>query len=171
MATTSVYDNNQFAYRKTSRNQAISNKPQKMKRHLPLWFEALLILALIAVAGTVGYILTHPSPHRSPVAIATDFIEKVSAGNYVGAASDVDPADRAKALSLMQSQNGVPGGFFTGIHSTKVGSSNVTGDTGSAVIQACNASLACVDLPAVPSVKVDGSWYVSWIPLLQSTAT
>jgi hypothetical protein len=153
MATTSVYDNNQFSYRKTSRNQTMSNAPRKMRRHLPLWLEALLVLALIAGLGTGGYILTHPSPHRSAVAIAGDFIQKVSAGNYAGAAADVDPANRAQALTYMEAQNGMPGGVFDGTHSTKLGSSNVTGTTATVVIQACNSSLACVDLPPVQASR------------------
>ena len=69
----SAYDDNHFAYRKPTRNQTMVGAERKMKRHLPLWLDVLIILVLVAAAGTVGFVLTHPSAHRSPGTIATDF--------------------------------------------------------------------------------------------------
>jgi hypothetical protein len=162
-----IYDNNQFAYRKESRNQQLANAPRKLRRHLPLWADILIVLVIVAALGAGGYYFTHPSPHRSAPAIATNFVEMVGSGNYLAAASDVDPADRSTALTTMRQQGGVPGGDFAGVHSTKLGSSSVTGTTASVVIQACNDSLACNDLPAVPAVEVGGKWYVSWSQLVR----
>jgi cytoskeletal protein RodZ len=163
-----IYDNNQFAYRKESRTEQLANAPRKMRRHLPLWLDILIILVIIGGLGAGGYFLTHPSPHHSSTAIATNFAEMVGSSNYLAAANDVDPADRATALSTMRSQGGVPGGAFADVHSTKLASSSVTGTTGSVVIQSCNVSLACNDLPALPTVEIAGKWYVSWSQLIQS---
>ena len=170
MASTGVYDDNQFAYHKASRHETMTTAPRKMKRHLPIWFDVLILIVLVGAASAVGYVLTHPSPHRSATAIATDFVHQVGSGNYAAAAKDIDPSDSAKALQVLDSTNGMPGGAYAGTGATKPGTSTVTGDTGSVVIQACNASLACNDLPAVPTIEIKGLWYVSWIPLIQSTS-
>jgi hypothetical protein len=168
MASTGVYDDNQFAYRKASRHETMTTASRKLKRRLPLWFDVLIVLVLVGALSAVGFVLTHPSPHRSATAIATDFVHQVGTGNYKAAASDIDPSDSAKALEVLDSTNGMPGGTFAGTGATKLATSSVTGDTASVVIQACNSSLACNDLPPVPCIKIKGLWYVSWIPLLQS---
>jgi hypothetical protein len=168
MSNIGVYEDNQFTYRKPSRHQKMVSAPRKMKRRLPLWFDVLIALVLIGAASAVGYVLTHPSPHRSAVSVANSFVHDVGTGNYKAAAADIDPSDSAKALTVMDSQKGVPGGDFAGIGATKIGTSTVTGQSGSVVIQACNASLACNNLPAIPCIEVNGLWYVSWIPLLES---
>jgi hypothetical protein len=167
----STFNDNQFAYRRATRNEVIASSPRKLKRHMPLWLDAIIVLALLGGAGYVGYVLTHPSPHRSATAIATNFVEQIGSGNLSAAAADVDPADQVSALSTLRSNGGMPGGEFADTHSTKPGSTNVTGTTATVVISACNSSLACNDLPPVPCVEVGGKWYVSWRPLLQSTSS
>jgi hypothetical protein len=168
MSNTGVYDNNQFTYRKPTRHQTMVNAPRKLKRRLPLWVDVLIVLALVGVAGGVGYKFTHPSPHHSAAAIATDFVHQIGTGDYQVAALDVDPVDSAKALAVLESTKGVPGGDFAASGATKLGSSTVTGQTASVVVQACNASLACNDLAPIPCVEIDGLWYVSWVPLLET---
>ena len=163
-----IYDHNQFSFRKESRNQKLANAPRKLRRHLPIWADVLILLVIVGAAGAVGYYFTHPSPHRSAAAITTNFAEMVGSGNYLAAASDVNPADRTTALRTMRSNDGVPGGDFANVHTTKLASSSVTGTTARVVIQACNDSLACNDLPAVPCVEIAGKWYVSWTQLLQA---
>lgn len=168
MSNIGVYDDNQFTYRKASRHQTMINAPRKLKRRLPLWFDVLIVVLIVGAASAVGYVLTHPSPHRSAVAVANNFVHDIGSGNYKAAALDIDPTDSAKALTVFESSKGVPGGAFAGIGATKLGTSNVTGQTASVVIQACNSSLACNNLPAVPCIEISGLWYVSWIPLLES---
>ncbi len=168
MSNIGVFDDNQFTHRKPSRHQTMVNAPRKLKRRLPLWFDVLIVVVLVGAASAVGYVLTHPSPHRSAIAVANDFVHQVGTGNYKQAAADIDPADSAKALAVLKSMKGVPGGAFAGVGATKIGTSSVTGQTASVVIQACNASLACNNLPAVPCIEIKGLWYVSWIPLLES---
>jgi hypothetical protein len=170
MASTGVYDDNQFAYRKASRHETITTAQRKLKRRLPLWFDVLIVIVLVGAASAVGYVLTHPSPHRSADAVATDFVHEIGSGNYHAAAKDIDPSDSAKALEVLESTNGLPGGTFAGTGATKGATSAVTGDTASVIIQACNSSLACNNLPAVPCIEIKGLWYVSWIPLIQSTS-
>ena len=97
----SAYDDNQFAYRKPTRHQTMVGAERKLKRHLPLWLDILIILVVVGGAGAAGWILSHPSAHRSPGTIATDFAVQVGSGNYAAAASDVDPADQAVALKTM----------------------------------------------------------------------
>jgi hypothetical protein len=143
---------------------------RKLRRHLPLWLDVLIILAVVGGAGGAGWVLSHPSAHRSPATIATDFVVQIGSGNYAAAASDVDPADRAPALATLKSDAGVPGGALNGAHATKLGSSTTSGSTASVVVQACNSSLACNNLPVIPCIKIDGAWYVAWTPLLQSLA-
>jgi cytoskeletal protein RodZ len=167
----SAYDDNQFAYRKPTRAQTKLTSERKLRRHLPLWLDALIILILVGGAGAAGWILSHPSAHRSPDTIATDFAVQVGSANYVAAAADVDPADRAAALATLKSDAGVPGGALDGTHSTKLGSSTTSGTTANVVVQSCNTSLACNNLPVIPCIKIDGAWYVAWTPLLQSLAT
>ena len=167
----SAYDDNQFAYRKPTRHQTMVGAERRMKRHLPLWLDILIILIVVGGASAAGWILSHPSAHRSPGTIATDFAVQVGGGDYTAAASDVDPADQAVALKTMRSDAGVPGGVLAGTHSTKLGSQSVSGTTASVVVQACNDSLACNNLPAIPCIEINGKWYVAWTPLLQSLAS
>jgi hypothetical protein len=170
MSNIGVYDNNQFAYRKASRNQAMAAAPRKLKRRLPIWMDILIILIVIGAASAAGFVLTHPSPHRSAVAVASNFVHQMGTADYKMAAADIDPADSARALSVLDSMNGLPGGAFADVQgATKLGTSNVTGQTATVVIQACNASLACNDLPTIPCVEINGKWYVSWIALIEST--
>ncbi len=166
----SAYDDNQFAYRKPTRIQSKMGAQRKMRRHLPLWLDGLLIVVLVAVASGVGYVLTHPSAHRSPSTIATDFVFQIGSGNYTAADADVDPVDRAAALTTMRTYSGIPGGALAGTHATKVASQIISGTAASVVLQACNGSLACNNLPAIPCVEVDGQWYVAWNLLLRSLA-
>jgi hypothetical protein len=87
----SAYDDNHFAYRKPTRNQTMVTSERKLRRHLPLWLDVLIILAVVGGAGGAGWVLSHPSAHRSPATIATDFVVQIGSGNYAAAASDVDP--------------------------------------------------------------------------------
>lgn len=169
MANVSVYEDNQFTYRKPSRAETLAGSPRKLRRHLPLWLDALIVLVVVGAAGAVGYKFTHPSPHHSAQAISSDFVLDVSAGNYTAAASDVDPGDRAEALKTMRADSGVPGGQFVGAHSLTLASQTVTGSTATVLLKACNSELACNSLPPMPCVEVKGQWYVSWFPLLQAT--
>ena len=170
MASIGVYDDNQYTFRKASRHETMTTAERKLKRHLPIWFNVLIVLVLVGAASAVGYVLTHPSPHRSATSIANDFVHQIGTGNYKSAATDIDPADATRALAVLDSMNGLPGGTYAGTGATKLATSSVTGQTASVVIQACNASLACNDLPAVPCIEIKGLWYVSWIPLIQSTS-
>jgi len=167
-SSTSTFNDNQFTYRKASRHEVLSTAPRKLKRHLPLWLEALIVVAILGAAGYVGFVLTHPSPHRSATAIATNFVQQIGSDNFEAAAADVDPADQAGALRTLRSSAGMPGGEFAGTHTTQAGSTDQTGTTASVVVKACNSSLACNDLPPVPCVEIGGRWYVSWGPLLKS---
>jgi hypothetical protein len=171
MASTGIYESNQFAYRKPTRNQTMAAAPRKVKGHFPIWINIAILIVVVGAAGAVGYKLTHPSVHHSPVAIATDFAQKVSAGQYKAAMADVDPADQAKALSYMEQQSGVSNGAFADVHSTKLSSQQINGTSASVVIQACNQSFACNALPPIPCIQIKGSWYVNWIPFLNSAAS
>ncbi len=166
----SAYDDNHFAFRKTTRNQAMVSSDRKLKRRLPLWLYCLIILVIVGGVGGVGWFFTHPSAHRSPATIAADFTVQVGNSNWVAAASDVDPANRATALATLKSDAGVPGGAIDGVQTTKLASSTTSGTTAQVVLQACNSSLACNDMPPIPCIEVDGSWYVAWNPLLESLA-
>jgi cytoskeletal protein RodZ len=166
----STYDDNQFAYRKPTRNNAMLNADRKLKRRLPLWLYVMIILVVVGGVGATGWILAHPSAHRSPATIATDFAVQVGGGNYAAAASDVDPADQATALATLKSDSGVPGGVLAGVQTTQLGSSTTSGTTAEVVVKACNLSLACNPLPAIPCIEIKGKWYVAWTPLLQSLA-
>jgi hypothetical protein len=175
MSNISVYDNNQFAYRKASRNQTLSAAPRKLKRHLPLWLNIILILIVVAVAGAVGYVLTHPSVHRSPDAVANNFAQQVGNADYIGASYDIDPANKAAALAAMSQPGGELGSLVDGVfgttHSTQIGTSTESGSTASVIVKACNQDLACNELPAIPCTRVNGKWYVDWTLLIQSLGT
>ena len=80
MSNIGVYDNNQFTYRKPSRHQSMVSAQRKMKRRLPIWFDVLIVVLLVGAASAVGYVLTHPSPHRSATAVANSFVHDVGAG-------------------------------------------------------------------------------------------
>lgn len=109
----SAYDDNHFAFRKTTRNQAMVSSDRKLKRRLPLWLYCLIILVIVGGVGGVGWFFTHPSAHRSPATIAADFTVQVGNSNWVAAASDVDPANRATTLATLKSDAGVPGARST----------------------------------------------------------
>ncbi len=166
----STYDDNQFAYRKPTRNHTMLHSERKLKRRLPLWLYITIILVVVGGVSATGWILAHPSAHRSPATIVTDFAVQVGSGNYAAAASDVDPADQATALTTLKADAGVPGGILTGVQTTQMGSSTTSGTTAEVVIKACNSSLACNPLPAIPCIEVKGKWYVAWNPLLQALA-
>lgn len=168
---TGIYESNQFTYRKPTRNQAMTSTPRKVKGHFPIWLNIAIILVVVGAAGAVGYKLTHPSLHHSPVSISTDFAQKLSAGQYQAAMSDVDPADQAKALSYMDKQNGIPNLAFADVHTTKLSSQTINGTSATVVIQACNQSFACNALPPIPCIEIKGAWYVNWIPFLNSAVS
>lgn len=170
MSNIGVYDNNQFTYRKPSRHQTMVNAPRKLKRRLPIWLIVLILLVIVGAASAVGYKFTHPSPHHSAAAVASNFVHDLGIGNYEAASTDIDPSDSAKALAVLESMKGVPGGDFAAPGATKLGSSTVTGQTATVVIQACNSDLACNALPTVPCIEIKGLWYVSWLPLLETTS-
>jgi hypothetical protein len=167
-----IYNDNQFSFHKQTRHEKLTSGQGRRRRgHLPLWMDILIILVIVAVAGTVGFILTHPSPHRSADGIATDFAHQVGSGNYLNASKDVDPSEQASALSEMRSKGGLPSGDFAGVHTTQLDSSNVTGTTASVVLKSCNSSLACNPLPAIPCEEIGGKWYVDWGLLIDSTSS
>jgi hypothetical protein len=165
---TTIYDDNQFAYHKRTRHEQITSGQTRRKGHLPIWLDLIFVVIIVGAAGAVGFVLTHPSPHRSAIAIASNFVEQVGSGNYAAAARDVDPSDQASALSNLNSENGFVGGQFANAHTIQYDSSTVSGTSGSVVLKACNSSLACNPLPPVPCIEIKGSWYVSWVTLLQS---
>jgi len=171
MANISVTDNNQFTYRKASRNQTLAATPRKLKKRLPLWIDILLILIVIGAAGAVGYYFTHPSVHRAPDAVANNFAQQVGTADYTGASDDVDPADKTAALAALSQPGGQTGGLIDGVfgatHSTQIGTSTESGSTASVIIKACNSDLACNDLPAIPCERIAGKWYVDWTLLIQ----
>ena len=167
-----IYDDNQFSFHRQTRHERITGKQAGGRHgHLPLWLDALIIIFVVAVAGAVGFVLTHPSPHRSADAIATDFVHQVGAGNYLNASKDVDPSEQATALSFMRTKGGLPNASFAGVHTTQLDSSSVTGTTASVVLKSCNSSLACNPLPAVPAEEISGKWYVDWGLLIDSTSS
>ncbi len=166
----SAYEDNQFAYRKPTRNHSMMTSERKLKRRLPLWLYITIILVVIGGVGGAGWILAHPSAHRSPATIATDFAVQVGGGNYAAAASDVDPADQATALATLKSDGGVPGGVLAGVQTTQLGSSTTSGTTAEVIVKACNSSFSCNPLPEIPCIEINGKWYVAWTPLLQSLA-
>ncbi len=149
----------------------ITAASRKHGAHLPLWLDALIII-VCRRGGAVGYVLTHPSPHRSPDRRSrrTSSIQ-VGAGNYHGASKDVDPADQATALATMRPTPG----SLVGPRRRPTPRSSVrqsgSGTSETVVIKACNASLACNPLPAIPASEIDGQWYVAWSLLLQTLAT
>jgi hypothetical protein len=166
---TTFYDDNQFAIHKQTRHEKITTVSRKQRGHLPLWLDAILIIIVVGAAGAVGFVLTHPSPHRSGQAIATDFVQQVGAGNYQKASKDVDPAEQTTALKTLNSQSGVPGGSFAAVHTTQFGSESGSGTSETVVIKACNASLSCNPLPPIPVEEIHGQWYVAWGLLLQTS--
>jgi len=166
----SAYDENHFAYRKPTRNQTMVTSKRKLKRRLPLWLYIGIILVIVGGVGGTGWILAHPSAHRSPATIATDFVVQVGSANYAAAASDVDPADQATALATLKSDGGVPGGALSGVQTTQLGSSTTSGTTAQVIVKGCNSSLSCNPLPEIPCIEIGGKWYVAWTPLLQSLA-
>jgi hypothetical protein len=168
---TTIYDDNQFAFHKQTRHEQITAGRGRRRGHLPLWIDVLIVLVIVGAVGTVGFILTHPSPHRSAAAIATDFVHQVGSGNYLNASKDIDPSEQASALAALRSPSGVVRGQYAGVHTTQLGSSQVTGTTASVVVKACNSSLACNPLPTIPCEEIGGKWYVDWGLLIDSTSS
>jgi hypothetical protein len=168
---TTIYNDNQFAFHKQTRHEQITAGRGHRRGHLPLWIDALIVIVIVGAAGTVAFVLTHPSPHRSADAIATDFVHQVGAGNYLNASKDVDPSDQAAALAALRSPSGAVAGMYAGVHTTQLGSSQVTGTTASVELKACNSSLACDPLPTVPCEEIGGKWYVDWGLLIDSTSS
>jgi hypothetical protein len=165
---TTVYEDNQFAIHRQTRHEKITTTARKQRGHLPLWLDAIFIIIVVGAAGAIGFVLTHPSPHRSAQAIATDFVQQVGAGNYVKASKDVDPAEQATALKTLNSQSGVPGGEYAAVHTTQFDSESGSGTSETVILKACNASLACNPIPPVPVEEIHGQWYVAWGLLLQT---
>jgi hypothetical protein len=172
-AKTAFHDENQFAIHRQTRHEKITSKGAGRNRrgHFPLWLDAIFIIIVVGAAAAVGFVLTHPSPHRSAEAIATNFVQQVGAGNYEIASKDVDPAEQATALKTLASQSGVPGGVYAAVHTTQFGSESGSGTSETVVIKACNSSLACNPLPAIPCEEIHGQWYVDWGLLLQTLVT
>jgi hypothetical protein len=171
-AKTSIYDDNQFAIHRQTRHEKITGAKTRRRGHFPLWLDAILILIVVAAAGSIGFVLTHPSPHRSAEGIATDFVHQVGDGDYLNASKDVEPAEQATALAALRSQAGIPNNpSFSEVHTTQFGSETGSGTTAMVIIKSCNSSLACNPLPAIPCQEVDGKWYVAWGLFLQMTAT
>ena len=161
----SAYDDNQFAYRKPTRHQTMASAERKMKRRLPLWLD-ILIIHRPGRRSAAGWILTHPSAHRSPGTIATDFAVQVGGGNYTAAAqtSTLPTGRRSKTMRRTQECQAASSPAPT----PPSWDLDCLRPTASVVVQACNASLACNNLPAIPCIEINGLWYVAWTPLLQS---
>jgi hypothetical protein len=166
---TTFYEENQFAIHRQTRHEKITATGRKQRGHLPLWLDAIFIVIVVGAAGAVGFILTHPSPHRSAQAIATNFVQQIGAGNYVNASKDVEPSEQASALSTLKSQSGVPGGDYATVHTTQFDSESGSGTSETVTLKSCNSSLACNPLPPVPVEEIHGQWYVAWGLLLQTS--
>jgi hypothetical protein len=152
------FEDNHFEVRR--RPQPVS---KKKRGHLTIPMTMLVIAAVAAGAGYVGFKLTHPSPNRSPGSVALDFYEHLQRGDFSGISADVDPADQVavaeKAYSLPVVQ-----ADMTALHSLNllVEKSQQSATTGTVVLSECNASFSCAESGTIPVAKVGGKWYVDW---------
>jgi hypothetical protein len=157
------FDANPYAL---SHRGPVGPTPSKKKGHLAGPLVAVIVVALVAVVGAVGYVLTHPSPHRSPDAVALDFYQKLGASppDYAGALADIAPDQQAQAGSLgsLHEVQAVMQELQTENLSV-LNPSNPTSTSKAVVIQGCNATLSCgPEEPAVAAVEIGGKWYVDF---------
>ena len=140
--------------------------PTKKKGHLAGPLVALIVVALVAAAGAVGYKLTHPSPQRSPDAVALNFYQKLGASppDYTGAVADIVPSQQGQAGSMnsMHEVQAVVQELQTQNLSV-LNPSKPTATTKSVIVQGCNATLSCgPEEPAIPTEEIGGKWYVDF---------
>jgi hypothetical protein len=140
--------------------------PTKKKGHLALPLVLLLVAALVAAAGTVGFILTHPSPHRSPDAVALDFYQKLAASPMDATAvlADVVPSQQGQAASLTSLREVQSVSTELQHENLSVLNPSTPLTTSKSVeIQGCNEILSCGPVAVtVPTVEVQGKWYVDF---------
>jgi hypothetical protein len=137
--------------------------PPKSRRPGIRWGTVVLVLVL-AAAGYVVDRLAHPSPHRSPTAVALAFYQDLASGNVRALEQLVEPSQAGAVPSAMTapvveafrrtSLRGVvvqPGTTEPGSLLTLV------------VLQTCQANLSCEPTVPVPTTKVGDAWDVDWV--------
>ena len=138
--------------------------PTRKRGRLALPLKLLIIAVLIAAVATVGFVLTHPSPLRSPDAVSLDFYKQIEHSQFASARKDVLPSQIA-AANLMGTLPEVK--LFVqhvqSFSSLEVSSpAPPTSGTDLVSMQGCGADFSCAGLESVPTVKVKGSWYVDF---------
>jgi len=154
------FDDNPFAVSPRS----MLPPPTKKRGRLTLPVIGLLVALAGAGAGTGVFLLVHPSPHRSPGAVAKDFYQHLEAGDYAAAAGDVDPSSQQMAASA----GAVPAVAHVAQELTSLNltdTATAPGPNGDVVVTVtgCGQSFSCGTAgPPVPVEQIDGQWYVDW---------
>lgn len=165
------FDDNPFT---GQRRRSGRTPPMLGKRgRLVLPLKVLLVLVVAAGVAAGAFILTHPSPRRSPDAAAMDFYQQLEKGQWASALKDVAPDQRATASGMralpevMKFRTSLAD--FSNLQLANGGPPTAT--TKSVQIQGCGADFSCTSLLAVPTLEVKGSWYVDFTTWDQTLVT
>lgn len=159
------FDDNPYTL---SRRGYVGPPPTRKRTRRP-FLRVLVGLVVVGGLGFVGFRVTHPSPHRSPNALAVAFYGALQSGSASAVASDVEPQQQSAvspALSDAAVRAFVHGQLAGG--SVQAGTTIVDGAETSAIPQLCNSNLSCGPTVAVPTVRIAGAWYVDWNTWLQN---
>jgi hypothetical protein len=123
----------------------------------------LVVLVLVATGVLVDR-LAHPSPHRSPTAVALAFYQDLATGNVRALEHLVEPS-QASAVPEAMSAPVVRAFQQTSLRGVVVQPG--TTEPGSlltlVVLQTCQANLSCEPTVPVPTTKVGDAWDVDWV--------
>lgn len=168
----SGFDDNPFAgHRRRRSGRDAAPLPKRGRLVLPL--KILIILVVVAGVSALGFFLTHPSPLRSPDAVAQNFYQSIEKGQWTAALSDVAPAQRTAATGMqtLPEVKRFKSGLVNFSNLQVVNPTPPTATTASVQLQGCGADFSCSPLEAVPTTEVKGQWYVdfdAWDPTLTS---
>ena len=131
----------------------------KRRGHMALPLVLMLVLVVVAGAGGAVYLVLHPSPRSSPGAAATDFVERISRGDFAGARSDIVPGQAATigdlaAVPQLQALRQQTAG-----QEVQSARTSITASMASVQLRMCE-ELACSYGEAIPMVHVATGWYV-----------
>ncbi len=140
--------------------------PTRKRGRLPMAALVVIVLVVVVAVAGGGYFLLHPSVNRSPDAIATDFYARLVNHDYTGAALDIAPTQRAVAGNLGDRPEVVSQAQRL-THLLQQPTDVTSGNDVIVTLQQCTGGFSCSGTPPVPTLEVNGKWYVdftAWDP-------
>lgn len=155
-------------YPAAGRGRAAAPPPLRKRGRVSLAVVLVGVVAVVLGAGVGAYLLVNPSPHRSPGAVAADFVQHLAHDQFAQAEKDVVPAQRHQFGSL--SQLAPVQSLATTFHGDQISPGTSRRGSGStlATFRWCNNFL-CAAGSSLPTLDVGGSWYVDLTALVNGS--